>query len=109
LSWPHYCEQESHQRTLHCYPLLLKFSPPLSVLYPPPPHSKQESDLRKLHEDAIKHDPFISRAMGPNPKVERMRAGSLRLGGQGGLAFCCRAPWPLDGLAPLGALCPLSS
>lgn len=43
----------------------------------------QAEDLKKLHEDAIKHDPFISRAMGPNPKCERMRAGSLRVGGQG--------------------------
>ncbi|PSC69140.1 CMF receptor CMFR1 [Micractinium conductrix] len=40
-------------------------------------------DLKRLHENAIKHDPFISRAMGPNPKCERMRAGSLRVGGQG--------------------------
>ncbi|KAL4852860.1 Conditioned medium factor receptor 1 [Chlorella vulgaris] len=40
-------------------------------------------DLKRLHENAIKHDPFISAAMGPNPKCERMRAGSLRVGGQG--------------------------
>ena len=40
-------------------------------------------ELRRLHEDAIRHDPFISRAMGPAPKLERMRAGSLRVGGQG--------------------------
>lgn len=40
-------------------------------------------DLKRLHENAIKHDPFIARAMGPNPKCERMRAGSLRVGGQG--------------------------
>ncbi|KAL4422636.1 hypothetical protein ABPG75_008833 [Micractinium tetrahymenae] len=40
-------------------------------------------DLKRLHENAIKYDPFISRAMGPNPKCERMRAGSLRVGGQG--------------------------
>ena len=43
----------------------------------------QADDLKRLHENAIKHDPFISRAMGPNPKCERMRAGSLRVGGQG--------------------------
>lgn len=42
-----------------------------------------ESDLAKLHNDAIKYDPFISAALGPNPKMERMRAASLRLGGQG--------------------------
>lgn len=40
-------------------------------------------DLKRLHEDGIKHDPFISRAMGPAPKCERMRAGPLRVGGQG--------------------------
>lgn len=40
-------------------------------------------DLKRLHENALKYDPFISRAVGPNPKCERMRAGSLRVGGQG--------------------------
>ncbi len=43
----------------------------------------QESDLKRLHEDALKNDPFISNAVGPNAKVERMRAAALRLGGQG--------------------------
>mmetsp|Transcript_37320 Transcript_37320/g.105304 ORF Transcript_37320/g.105304 Transcript_37320/m.105304 type:complete len:488 (-) Transcript_37320:144-1607(-) len=43
----------------------------------------KESDLARLHNDAIKYDPFISRALGPNAKVGRMRAASLRLGGQG--------------------------
>lgn len=45
--------------------------------------SVSEKDLKRLHEDAIKNDPFISRALGPNPKCERMRAGSLRIAGQG--------------------------
>ena len=45
-------------------------------------------DLRRLHEDAIRSDPFISRALGPNPKCERMRAGSLRIGGQGARVAC---------------------
>ncbi|KAL4514155.1 hypothetical protein Ndes2526B_g09305 [Nannochloris sp. 'desiccata'] len=40
-------------------------------------------DLKKLHEDGIKKDPFISRAMGTNPICERMKAASLRVGGQG--------------------------
>lgn len=31
--------------------------------------SGQESDLARLHNDAIKNDPFISAALGPNPKV----------------------------------------
>eukprot|EP00048_Salpingoeca_helianthica_P025060 m.37431 g.37431 ORF g.37431 m.37431 type:complete len:489 (+) comp9810_c1_seq1:3987-5453(+) len=42
-----------------------------------------EDDLRRLHEDAITKDPFISAALGPGAKIERMKAASLRLGGQG--------------------------
>lgn len=36
-----------------------------------------------MHNDAIKTDPFISRALGPKAEIERMKAASLRLGGQG--------------------------
>jgi geranylgeranyl reductase family protein len=43
----------------------------------------KESDLARLHNDAIKNDPYISRSLGPNPKIERMKAASLRLGCQG--------------------------
>jgi geranylgeranyl reductase family protein len=43
----------------------------------------KESDLARLHNDALTKDPFISAALGPNPKIERMRAASLRLGSQG--------------------------
>ncbi|EFJ46118.1 hypothetical protein VOLCADRAFT_82001 [Volvox carteri f. nagariensis] len=43
----------------------------------------KESDLARLHNDAIKYDPFISKSIGPNAKIERMRAASLRLGSQG--------------------------
>jgi len=43
----------------------------------------KESDLPRLHNDAIKKDPFISRALGPNAEIERMKAAPLRLGGQG--------------------------
>lgn len=43
----------------------------------------KESDLAKLHNDAIKYDPFISAALGPNAKLERMKVASLRVGGQG--------------------------
>ena len=43
----------------------------------------QESDLKRLHEGAIKSDPFISTALGPKAEVERMKAAALRLGGQG--------------------------
>lgn len=39
--------------------------------------------MARLHNDAIKNDPFISKALGPNPKIERMKAASLRLGSQG--------------------------
>jgi geranylgeranyl reductase family protein len=42
-----------------------------------------ESDLARLHNDAIKNDPFISAALGPSPKIERMKAAALRLGSQG--------------------------
>eukprot|EP00891_Asterochloris_glomerata_P007795 jgi/Astpho2/7795/Aster-06086 len=42
-----------------------------------------EKDLKRLHEGAIKDDPFISKSLGPNAKIERMKAASLRLGGQG--------------------------
>jgi flavin-dependent dehydrogenase len=40
-------------------------------------------DLRRLHETAITHDPFIARALGPAPSCGRMQAGPLRVGGQG--------------------------
>ena len=43
----------------------------------------QEADLKRLHEDGLKRDPFISRAVGPAAKVERMRVAALRLGSQG--------------------------
>lgn len=36
-----------------------------------------------MHDGALKSDPFISRAVGPNAKIERMRAAALRLGSQG--------------------------
>lgn len=39
--------------------------------------------MARLHSDAIQKDPFISRALGPNAEIERMKAASLRLGGQG--------------------------
>ena len=42
----------------------------------------QEADLKRLHEGAIRNDPFISRALGPKAKVERMKAAALRLGSQ---------------------------
>ena len=43
----------------------------------------QESDLKRLHEGAIKNDPYIAQALGPKAEIERMKAASLRLGGQG--------------------------
>lgn len=43
----------------------------------------KESDLARLHNDAIKKDPFIARALGENVEIERMRVAPLRLGGQG--------------------------
>jgi flavin-dependent dehydrogenase len=43
----------------------------------------KESDLPRLHNDALTKDPFISRAIGPDAVIERMKAAPLRLGGQG--------------------------
>ena len=39
--------------------------------------------MARLHNDAIQNDPFVSRALGPAPDIERMKASSLRIGGQG--------------------------
>ena len=39
-----------------------------------------EADLPRLHNDAIKNDPFISRALGPSAKIERMRAAPCAWG-----------------------------
>jgi geranylgeranyl reductase family protein len=38
-------------------------------------------DLKPLHERVIRHDPYVSRALGPNPRMAPMRAAPLRLGG----------------------------
>lgn len=38
-------------------------------------------DLPKWHEYIMKDDPFVSKALGKDFKIERMRAASLRLGG----------------------------
>lgn len=43
----------------------------------------EPKDLRRLHEDAIKNDPFISASLGENAKIERMKAAPLRIGCQG--------------------------
>jgi menaquinone-9 beta-reductase len=43
----------------------------------------KESDLPRLHNEALTKDPFIAKAIGKNAKIERMRAAPLRLGGQG--------------------------
>ena len=39
------------------------------------------ADLHRLHEHIARHDPGVSRALGPNPRMERMRGAGLRLGG----------------------------
>jgi len=38
-------------------------------------------DLSKFHHQYMTEDPFISKALGPNPDIERMKAAPLRLGG----------------------------
>jgi flavin-dependent dehydrogenase len=39
------------------------------------------SDLHKIYEKVIRHDPHVSRALGPRAEIERMRGAGLRLGG----------------------------
>eukprot|EP01132_Coremiostelium_polycephalum_P001524 gene1524-1918_t len=38
-------------------------------------------ELSKFHHQYMTEDPFISKALGPNPDIERMKAAPLRLGG----------------------------
>jgi len=41
----------------------------------------QNEDLPKLHDEIMKFDPFVSKCLGPNPNIERMKSAGLRLGG----------------------------
>jgi len=41
----------------------------------------KNEDLAKMHDDIMKKDPYVSKLLGPNPNIERMKAGPLRLGG----------------------------
>eukprot|EP01112_Ceratiomyxa_fruticulosa_P018214 TRINITY_DN5786_c0_g1_i6.p1 TRINITY_DN5786_c0_g1~~TRINITY_DN5786_c0_g1_i6.p1 ORF type:complete len:509 (-),score=117.32 TRINITY_DN5786_c0_g1_i6:114-1640(-) len=41
----------------------------------------KDEDLHRLHHEFMEHDPFISKSLGPEPDIERMKAASLRLGG----------------------------
>ena len=38
-------------------------------------------DLRPLHDELIRSDPHLSKAIGPHPEMDMMRAAPLRLGG----------------------------
>ncbi|NHJ38867.1 MAG: NAD(P)/FAD-dependent oxidoreductase [Asgard group archaeon] len=38
-------------------------------------------DLVNLHHTLIKEDPYMSKAIGPNPKMEKMKAAPIRFGG----------------------------
>ncbi|NHJ48305.1 MAG: NAD(P)/FAD-dependent oxidoreductase [Asgard group archaeon] len=38
-------------------------------------------DLRELHHEFIANDPYMSKAIGPNPKLEKMKAAPIRSGG----------------------------
>ncbi len=40
-----------------------------------------KGDLVKMHHSLIKDDPFISKAIGPNAKIEKMKAAPIRFGG----------------------------
>lgn len=50
-------------------------------IIPGNPNVKND-DLKHWHEYLLKHDPYLSRAIGNNFKIENMKAGSLRLGGE---------------------------
>mmetsp|Transcript_15422 Transcript_15422/g.25486 ORF Transcript_15422/g.25486 Transcript_15422/m.25486 type:complete len:567 (+) Transcript_15422:113-1813(+) len=70
---PGYCSvfrvgAEQHDLSFCCY------------IIPGNPNVKND-DLTTLHHDIIKNDPYVSRALGPTAKLERMKAASLRLGG----------------------------
>jgi flavin-dependent dehydrogenase len=41
----------------------------------------KNEDLPAIHDAIMKTDPFVSRCLGPNPNIERMRSASLRFGG----------------------------
>jgi len=38
-------------------------------------------DLYNMHHEIMEKDPFVSKCLGPNPDIERMKSASLRLGG----------------------------
>ncbi len=38
-------------------------------------------DLKELHHEFILNDPFMSKAIGPSPKLEQMKAAPIRFGG----------------------------
>ncbi len=38
-------------------------------------------DLHEFHHEFIKKDPFMSKAIGPDPKLEKMKAAPIRFGG----------------------------
>lgn len=39
------------------------------------------ADLRRIHDTLVREDPLIRQALGPTPRMERMRGAALRLGG----------------------------
>jgi len=39
------------------------------------------ADLQRMFDKVVRHDPHVSRALGPRAQVERMRGAGLRLGG----------------------------
>jgi geranylgeranyl reductase family protein len=41
----------------------------------------KNEDLPKLHDEIMKNDPYVSKLLGPEPNIERMKAAPLRLGG----------------------------
>jgi flavin-dependent dehydrogenase len=41
----------------------------------------KNEDLPRLHDEIMKRDPYVSKLLGPDPNIERMKSASLRLGG----------------------------
>jgi geranylgeranyl reductase family protein len=38
-------------------------------------------DLRPLHDELVRNDPYLRKAIGPHPEMDQMKAAPLRLGG----------------------------
>jgi len=46
-----------------------------------PGGSAQNENITQLHEEIVKNDPYVSKCLGPNPNIERVRHAPIRYGG----------------------------